>query len=105
MVLVFANNPEAPVECALEISKALQSYPRLKLRIGIHSGPINPVADVNDQSNLAGAGINVAQRVMSCGDAGRILLSKHFASFRPRRVARIRKSRALCVRYPRVHDE
>jgi TolB-like protein/Tfp pilus assembly protein PilF/class 3 adenylate cyclase len=79
MVLVFTNNPEAPVECALEISKALQSHPKLKLRMGIHSGPVNPFADVNDQSNLAGAGINVAQRVMSCGDAGHILLSKHFA--------------------------
>src|SRR5262249_40950484 len=79
MVLVFTNNPEAPVECALEISKALQSHPKLKLRMGIHSGPVNPVADVNDQSNLLGAGINVAQRVMSCGDAGHILLSKHFA--------------------------
>ena len=79
MVLVFTNNPEAPVECALEISKALQSHPKLKVRMGIHSGPVNPVADVNDQSNLAGAGINVAQRVMYCGDAGHILLSKHFA--------------------------
>jgi class 3 adenylate cyclase len=79
MVLVFTNNPEAPVECALEISKALQSHPKLKLRMGIHSGPVNPVADVNDQANLLGAGINVAQRVMSCGDAGHILLSKHFA--------------------------
>ena len=79
MVLVFTNNPEAPVECALEISKALQSHPKFKLRMGIHSGPVNPVADVNDQSNLAGAGINVAERVMSCGDAGHILLSKHFA--------------------------
>jgi len=79
MVLVFTNNPEAPVECALEISKALQSHPKLKVRMGIHSGPVNPVADVNDQSNLLGAGINVAQRVMYCGDAGHILLSKHFA--------------------------
>jgi len=79
MVLVFTNNPEAPVECALEISKALQKHPTLNLRMGVHSGPVNPVADVNDQSNLAGAGINVAQRVMSCGDAGHILLSKHFA--------------------------
>jgi class 3 adenylate cyclase len=70
MVLVFTNNPEAPVECALEISKALQSHPKLKVRMGIHSGPVNPFADVNDQSNLAGAGINVAQRVMYCGDAG-----------------------------------
>jgi len=79
MVLVFTNNPEAPVECALEISKALQSHPKLKVRMGIHSGPVNPVADVNDQSNLLGAGINVAQRVMYCGDAGHILLSKNFA--------------------------
>jgi TolB-like protein/Tfp pilus assembly protein PilF len=79
MVLVFTNNPEAPVECALEISQKLQGRPQLKLRMGIHSGPVNPVADVNDQANLAGAGINVAQRVMSCGDAGHILLSKHFA--------------------------
>src|SRR5262245_11713495 len=79
MVLVFTNNPEAPVECALEISNALQSHPKLKVRMGIHSGPVNPVADVNDQSNLLGAGINVAQRVMCCGDAGHILLSKHFA--------------------------
>jgi TolB-like protein len=79
MVLVFTNNPEAPVECALEISNALQSHPKLKVRMGIHSGPVNPVADVNDQSNLLGAGINVAQRVMYCGDAGHILLSKHFA--------------------------
>src|SRR5881392_742349 len=58
MVLVFTNNPEAPLECALEISKALQSHPKLKVRMGIHSGPVNPFADVNDQSNLAGAGIN-----------------------------------------------
>jgi adenylate cyclase len=79
MVLVFTNNPEAPVECALEISKALQSHPKLEVRMGIHSGPVNPVADVNDQRNLAGAGINVAQWVMYCGDAGHILLSKNFA--------------------------
>jgi TolB-like protein/Flp pilus assembly protein TadD/class 3 adenylate cyclase len=79
IVLVFMNNPEAPLECALEINRKLQSRPQLKLRMGIHSGPVNPVADVNDQANLAGAGINIAQRVMSCGDAGHILLSKHFA--------------------------
>jgi TolB-like protein len=79
MVLVFTNNPEAPVECALEIARELRAHPTLKLRMGIHSGPVNPVADVNDQTNLAGAGINVAQRVVSCGDAGHILLSKHFA--------------------------
>src|SRR2546430_620512 len=79
MVLVFTNNPEAPVQCALEISKALQSRPKLHVRMGIHSGPVNPVADVNDQANLAGAGINLAQRVMTCGDAGHILVSKHVA--------------------------
>ena len=79
MVLVFTNNPEAPVECALEISQKLQNRPQLKLRMGIHSGPVNPVADVNDQANLAGAGINLAQRVMDCGDAGHILLSRHVA--------------------------
>jgi TolB-like protein/Tfp pilus assembly protein PilF len=79
MVLVFTTNPEAPVECALQINQALQSHPALELRMGIHSGPVNPVADVNDRSNLAGAGINIAQRVMACGDAGHILLSKHFA--------------------------
>jgi serine/threonine-protein kinase len=79
MVLVFTNNPEAPVECALEISRTLKTHPRLKLRMGIHSGPVNPIADVNDRSNLLGGGINVTQRVMYCGDAGHILLSKHFA--------------------------
>jgi class 3 adenylate cyclase len=79
MVLVFTNNPEAPVECALEISKALQSHPKLKVRMVIQSGPVNPIGDVNDQSNLLGAGINLAQRVMYCGDSGHILLSKHFA--------------------------
>src|ERR1700730_16223034 len=79
MALVFSNNPEAPVECALEISKALQSHPEIKLRMGIHSGAVNQIADVNDRSNVAGAGINIAQRVMDCGDAGHILLSKHIA--------------------------
>jgi class 3 adenylate cyclase len=79
MVLVFTNNPEAPVECTLEISKALQAHSKLKVRMGIHSGPINPVADVNDRSNLAGAGINMARRVMYCGDAGHILVSRHVA--------------------------
>src|SRR6476620_233353 len=79
IVLVFMNNPEAPVECALESSQKLQNRPQLKLRMGIHSGPVNPVADVNDQANLTGAGINMAQRVMDCGDAGHILLSRHVA--------------------------
>ena len=79
MVLVFIDNPEAPMECALEITEALQSHPKLNVRMGIHSGPVNAFADVNDQFNLAGAGIDVAQRVMYCGDAGHILLSKRFA--------------------------
>jgi len=74
--LVFRNTPEAPVLCALEISKALKSYPELRVRMGIHSGPVNEVTDLNEQANIAGAGINLAQRVMDCGDAGHILLSK-----------------------------
>ena len=79
MALVFSNSAEAPVECALEISKALQSYPQIQLRMGVHSGPVNAVSDVNDRSNVTGAGINMAQRVMDCGDAGHILLSRHVA--------------------------
>ncbi len=79
MALVFYNSPEAPVECALEISRALKGYPDLPLRMGVHSGPISGVIDVNGQTNVAGAGINMAQRVMDCGDAGHILLSKHVA--------------------------
>ncbi len=79
MALVFFDNPEAPVRCALEISKALQSPPQIPLRMGIHSGPVNEVKDVNDQINFAGAGINLAQRVMACADAGHILLSKRIA--------------------------
>src|SRR6476660_7232317 len=79
MALVFSNSAEAPVECALEISKALQNYPQIQLRMGVHSGPVNAVSDVNDRSNVTGAGINMAQRVMDCGDAGHILLSRHVA--------------------------
>src|SRR6266446_4131469 len=79
MALVFSNSAEAPVECALEISKALQSYPQIQLRMGVHSGPVSAVSDVNDRSNVTGAGINMAQRVMDCGDAGHILLSRHVA--------------------------
>ena len=79
MVLVFYSSPEAPVECALEISRALKNRPELKLRMGVHSGPVSGVVDVNERANVAGAGINVAQRVMDCGDAGHILLSKHVA--------------------------
>src|SRR5205809_7803669 len=77
--LVFRNSPEAPVLCALEISKALKNHPELQVRMGIHSGPVNEVTDLNEQANIAGAGINVAQRVMDCGDAGHILLSKRVA--------------------------
>jgi hypothetical protein len=77
--LVFRTNPEAPAPCALEISKALKKYPELRVRMGIHSGPVNEIIDINGQPNIAGAGINVAQRVMDCGDAGHILLSKHVA--------------------------
>src|SRR5947209_19321207 len=77
--LVFRTSPEAPVLCALEISKELKNHPELRLRMGIHSGPVNEVTDLNEQANIAGAGINIAQRVMDCGDAGHILLSKHVA--------------------------
>jgi TolB-like protein/class 3 adenylate cyclase/Tfp pilus assembly protein PilF len=77
--LVFRTSPEAPVLCALEISKALKEHPELRVRMGIHSGPVNEVADLNEQMNMAGAGVNIAQRVMDCGDAGHILLSKRAA--------------------------
>ena len=77
--LVFRNSLEAPVLCALEISKALKSHPELKVRMGIHSGPVNEITDLNEQANIAGVGINMAQRVMDCGDAGHILLSKRVA--------------------------
>ena len=79
MALVFYTNPEAPAQCAVEISRALKEHPRLHLRMGIHSGPVSGVVDVTERANLTGAGINVAKRVMDCGDAGHILLSKHAA--------------------------
>src|SRR5206468_1429333 len=79
MALVFATTPDAPVSCALQINKALRSHPEVQVRMGIHSGPVSGITDVNDRSNVAGAGINLAQRVMDCGDAGHILLSKHVA--------------------------
>ena len=79
MALVFFSTPEAPIWAAVEISEALQHYPHIRLRMGIHSGPVNEILDVNDRSNVAGAGINMAQRVMDCGDAGHILLSKRVA--------------------------
>jgi TolB-like protein/class 3 adenylate cyclase/Flp pilus assembly protein TadD len=79
MALVFYTSPEAPAQCAVEITRALKEHSRLQLRMGIHSGPVSGVVDVNNRPNLAGAGLNVAQRVMDCGDAGHILLSKHVA--------------------------
>jgi TolB-like protein/class 3 adenylate cyclase/Tfp pilus assembly protein PilF len=79
ITLVFYHSPEAPVECALEISRALKKHPELQLRMGIHSGPVSGVIDATGKANVAGAGINIAQRVMDCGDAGHILLSKHVA--------------------------
>ena len=79
MALLFFQSPEEPAQCAIEISRALQDHPRIQLRMGVHSGPVTPVRDVNDETNMAGAGLNVAQRVMDCGDAGHILLSNHVA--------------------------
>ncbi len=79
VALVFRNGAEAPAQCAVEIARAASNYPQLHLRMGIHSGPVNVVTDVNNRANMAGAGINIAQRVMNCGDAGHILLSKHGA--------------------------
>ena len=77
--LVFRTNSEAPVLCAVEIAKALKSHPELHVRMGIHSGPVNEITDLNEQANIAGAGVNIAQRVMDCGDAGHILLSMRVA--------------------------
>src|SRR5438876_8520813 len=79
MALIFPDSVEAPVRCALEISEALKKHPQIQVRMGIHSGPVSEVTDVNERANIAGAGINIAQRVMDCGDAGHILLSKHVA--------------------------
>jgi TolB-like protein/class 3 adenylate cyclase/cytochrome c-type biogenesis protein CcmH/NrfG len=79
MALAFTSTPDAPVRCALQTGKALQPHPDLKVRMGVHSGPVSGLTDVNDRSNVAGSGINIAQRVMDCGDAGHILLSKRVA--------------------------
>jgi TolB-like protein/Tfp pilus assembly protein PilF len=79
MALVFFTSPEAPAHCAVELAKALRDYRRCVIRMGLHSGPVSGITDVNDHSNIAGAGINIAQRVMDCGDAGHILLSRHIA--------------------------
>src|SRR5258705_11392686 len=77
--LVFRTTPEAPVLCALEIARELKNHPELRVRMGIHSGPVNEITDLNEQANIAGAGINMAQRVMDCGESGHILLSKRVA--------------------------
>src|SRR6266550_7031428 len=79
MALVFYTTQEAPAQCAVEISRARKEHPRLELRMGVHSGPVSGVIDVNGHANLAGAGLNIAQRVMDCGDAGHIMLSKRVA--------------------------
>ena len=79
MLLVFFDDVQAPLECAMEIAAAIKSRPEIRLRMGIHSGPVNEIMDVNDRSNVAGAGVDLAQRVMDCGDAGHILLSKRLA--------------------------
>src|SRR5207245_1971413 len=79
MALVFYTSREAPAHCAVEVSRSRKEHPRLQLRMGIHSGPVSGVIDVNNRPNLAGAGLNTAQRVMDCGDAGHILLSKDVA--------------------------
>ncbi len=79
MALVFHHSAEEPARCALEIAEALRKHPEIPVRMGIHSGPVSEVTDVSGRTNIAGAGINMAQRVMDCGDAGHILLSQHVA--------------------------
>ena len=79
MALVFRNSSEEPARCALEIAEALKKHPEIPVRMGIHSGPVSEVTDVSERTNIAGAGINIAQRVMDCGDAGHILLSQRVA--------------------------
>src|SRR6185369_9820816 len=79
MALVFYKSPEEPAQCAFEVGRALKDNPRLPVRMGIHSGPVSGVVDVNERTNVAGGGINMAQRVMDCGDAGHILVSHHVA--------------------------
>ena len=79
MALIFLSDAEAPIECAMQLAASLKEHPEIRLRMGIHSGPINTIRDVNDRTNLAGAGIDMAQRVMDCGDAGHILVSKRVA--------------------------
>src|SRR5215510_12289682 len=79
MALVFYKSPEEPAHCAVEISRALKGNARMQVRMGIHSGPVSGVVDVTERTNVAGGGVNIARRVMDCGDVGHILLSKHVA--------------------------
>src|ERR1051325_4222152 len=79
MALVFTGSVERPAECALEVGRALRAQPTLPIRMGIHSGPVQHVRDANTRENISGVGINIARRVMDCGDAGHILVSKRFA--------------------------
>src|SRR5438132_5864132 len=79
MAMVFTGSGEGPAECALEVSQALRAQPSLPVRMGIHSGPVQHVRDANARENISGVGINIARRVMDCGDAGHILVSKRFA--------------------------
>ncbi len=101
MALLFFRSPEEPARCALEISRTLQDHPHIQVRMGVHSGPVNRVTDVNDKTNFAGSGINVAQRVMDCGDAGHILLSEHVAED----LAEYRHWRPSLARSGRVRGE
>src|SRR5438045_6504841 len=79
MALTIFTNPETALKCAIEINQQIRNHPELPLRMGLHSGPVSGVTDVNDRSNVAGVGVNMAQRVMDCGDAGHILLSSRIA--------------------------
>src|SRR4030095_14451250 len=79
MALVFFKTPEEPVQCAMEIARTLKRHPNIRLRMGVHSGPVDQIKDVNDRANVTGVGNNIAQRVMDCGDAGHILVSKRIA--------------------------
>jgi len=101
MALVFTGSVEDPVECGLQISKALRAQPSLPVRMGIHSGPVHHVTDVNNRENIAGAGINIAQRVMDCGDACHILVSKRVADD----LAQYRRWAAISARAGRLRSE
>src|SRR5947207_11671142 len=95
MALVFFQSPEEPVHCAMEIARALKNHPQVRVRMGVHSGPVNQVTDVNDRVNVAGAGINFAQRVMDCADAGHILISKRVADDLDRKSTRLNSSHTV----------